>query len=275
VTIRKYCAKRLRVDSLRILSVSLMVAALPVSMPAQGEDFSQYVSPWRTPWDYDGPRGAAHWSELDPDYAVCNSGREQSPIDIRSARKTQLPAIRFEYRASPVNYVINNGHTIRVNYHDAPGSGNFLVVGDKRYHLTQFHFHRPSEEYLHGKQYAMVLHLMHTADDGELAGVAVMLEKGNANQTIQQVWDHMPAKEGQEAAPGVNLDPSGMLPHDTGYFQYRGSVTAPPCTEGVQWFVMKGTVSISARQIAAFARLYPNDVRPVQPLNGRIVVESQ
>jgi carbonic anhydrase len=116
---------------------------------------------------------------------------------------------------------------------------------------------------------------MHTADDGEVAGVAVMLEKGGANQTIQQVWDHMPAKEGQEAAPGVNLDPSSMLPHDTGYFQYRGSVTAPPCTEGVQWFVMKGTVSISARQIATFARLYPNDVRPVQPLNGRIVVESE
>jgi carbonic anhydrase len=275
VTTRKYSARRLREASLRILSVFLVVATLPVSMPVQGEDFSHYVSPWRTPWDYDGPRGAAHWSELDPDYAACNTGREQSPIDIRNARKTRLPAIRFEYQTSPVNYVINNGHTIRVNYHDAPGSGNFLVVGDKRYHLTQFHFHRPSEEYLNGKQYAMVLHLMHTADDGEVAGVAVMLEKGDANQTIQQVWDHMPAKEGQEAAPGVNLDPSSMLPHDTGYFQYRGSVTAPPCTEGVQWFVMKGTVSISARQIATFARLYPNDVRPVQPLNGRIVVESE
>jgi carbonic anhydrase len=133
------------VDSLQILSIPLLVAALPVATPARGDDFSHYASPWRTPWEYDGPKGAAHWSELDPDYAACNTGREQSPIDIRNARKALLPPIRFEYRAGPVKYVINNGHTIRVNYHDAPGSGNYLIVGDKRYHLTQFHFHRPND----------------------------------------------------------------------------------------------------------------------------------
>jgi carbonic anhydrase len=246
-----------------------------MATPTPGDDYSHYVSPWRTPWDYVGPRGASRWSELDPDYAPCNAGREQSPIDIRNARKAPLAPIRFEYRTSPVEYVINNGHTIRVNYHDAPDSGNFLVVGDKRYHLTQFHFHRPSEEYVHGRQYDMVLHLMHTADDGEVAGVAVLLEKGHANATIQQVWDHMPEREGQEPTRSLELDPSGMLPHDSGYFQYRGSVTAPPCTEGVQWFVLKGAVGISVRQIAAFARLYPHDVRPLQPLNGRVVVESE
>ncbi|MBV9404018.1 MAG: carbonic anhydrase family protein, partial [Acidobacteriaceae bacterium] len=112
---------------------------------------------WKTPWDYEGPRGAAHWSDLDPDYSVCNTGKQQSPIDIRDAQKAKLPSLRFEYKSGPLEYLINNGRTIRVNYHDAPGVGNFLSVGGKRYQLTQFHFHRPSEEYVNGKQYDMVL----------------------------------------------------------------------------------------------------------------------
>ena len=178
--------------------------------------------------------------------------------------------------SGPLRYVINNGHTIRVNYHDAPGMGSFLVVGDKRYQLTQFHFHRPAEELVDGKQYDMVLHLMHTASDGEVAGVAVFLEAGHANSTVAQVWAHMPAQEGQQAVSGVSMDPTGLLPHDTaGYYTYMGSVSAPPCTEGVKWFVLKTPVQISPAQIQAFARLYPSDVRPPQPLNGRIVKENR
>ena len=114
-----------------------------------------------------GATGAEHWSELDPDYATCNTGKEQSPIDIRNAEKAELPALRFESKSGPLKYLINNGYTIRVNYHDAPGTGNLLIVGDKRYQLTQFHFHRPSEEYIHGKPYDMVAHLMHQASDGQ------------------------------------------------------------------------------------------------------------
>ncbi len=144
-------------------------------------------------------KGPQHWSDLDPDYAACNAGKEQSPIDIRNAQKAELPAIRFEYKSGPLKYLINNGHTIRVNYHDAPGSGNFLIVGDKRYQLTQFHFHRPSEEYIHGKPYDMVIHLMHQASDGKVAGVAVLLKAGSANATIQQIWEHMPKTEGKVA----------------------------------------------------------------------------
>jgi|HubBroStandDraft_1064217.scaffolds.fasta_scaffold07666_2 carbonic anhydrase len=258
------------------LGVLLVVAAIsaPARSAAQQADYSHYMSPWKTPWDYAGPKGAEHWSELDPEYAVCNRGKEQSPIDIRSTQKAELPPIRFAYQSEPIRYVINNGYTIRVNYHDAPGSGNFLLVGDKRYQLTQFHFHRPSEEYVHGKQYDMVLHLMHQSSDGEVAGVAVLLRVGRANATIAQLWEHMPASEGQEAV-AVALNPADMLPHNTGYYMYMGSVTAPPCTEGVKWFVLKTPVDISAAQVAAFARLYPNDVRPLQPLNGRIVKESQ
>jgi carbonic anhydrase len=228
---------------------------------------------WKTAWTYEEEK---HWSDLDPDYATCNAGKEQSPIDIRNAEKAELPAIRFEYRSGPLKYLINNGHTIRVNYHDAPGSENFLIVGDKRYQLTQFHFHRPSEEYIHGHQYEMVVHLMHQAGDGKVAGVAVLLKAGSANATIQQLWEHMPRTEGKEQEiAGVEVNPAGLLPHDTAYYTYAGSLTAPPCTEGVTWFVLKTPVDISAGEISAFAKLYPHDVRSPQPLNGRVVKESQ
>ncbi|MFZ0590810.1 MAG: carbonic anhydrase family protein [Bryobacteraceae bacterium] len=231
---------------------------------------------WKTRWDYEGPRGADHWSELDPDYAVCNAGKEQSPVDIRDAQTAELPVIRFEYKTGPLKYLVNNGHTIRVNYHDAPGVGNFLIVGGKRYQLTQLHFHHPSEEYVNGKPYDMVLHLMHKADDGKVAGVAVFLKAGSANATIQQIWEHMPKAEGKEMEiAGVEINPAGMLPQDTGYYMYMGSLTAPPCTEGVIWFVLKTPVEISPEEIDAFAKLYPHDIRPLQPLNGRVVKESQ
>jgi carbonic anhydrase len=248
--------------------VLLVAAAILVPAGARAQ--------WKTPWTYEGATGADHWSKLDPDYAACNAGQEQSPIDIQNAEKAELPTLQFEYKSGPLKYLINNGHTIRVNYHDAPGSGNFLIVGDKRYQLTQFHFHHPSEEYIHGQPYAMVVHFMHQSSDGKVAGVAVLLKAGRANPTVQQVWEHMPKTESkEEEIAGVEVNPAGLLPHDTGYYTYMGSLTAPPCTEGVTWFVLKTPAEISAEQIRAFAELYPHDVRPPQPLHGRVVKASQ
>jgi len=253
---------------------------------------------WKTRWTYDGALGPDHWGDLDPDYALCRLGKEQSPIDIRNAEKADVPPIRFEYQSGPFRYLTNNGHTIRMNYHDVPGRGNFLVVGDKRYRLMQFHFHRPSEELIDGKPYDMVIHFMHEADDGKVAGVAILLRAGHANASIRQIWDHMPPDDGKEYdIAGQEFNPVGLLPsayrpngpfpHDaalypvgplppnTAYYSYMGSLTAPPCTEGVTWFVLKTPVEISSEQINAFAKLYPHDVRPPQPLNGRIVKESR
>jgi carbonic anhydrase len=230
---------------------------------------------WKTAWQYEGAIGPAHWGDLDPAYATCKVGKEQSPVDIRNAKQARLPAIRFENKSGPLKYLVNNGYSIRVNYH-SPGSGDFLIVGNKRYQLTQFHFHHPSEEYIHGKPYAMALHLMYEASDGKVAGVTVLLKAGSANGTIQKIWEHMPTTKGkEEEIPGVQINPAGMLPRDDAYYTYMGSQTAPPCTEGVVWFVLKTPVNISTEQINAFAKLYPHDVRPVQPLNGRIVKESQ
>jgi carbonic anhydrase len=259
-----------------------MSRALPTAAAAQvssgllaqsTEPGRTYVSPWRTPWTYEGERGSDHWAELDSQYSACG-GKEQSPIDIRATQKAPLPGLRFDYRSGPIKYVINNGHTIRVNYY-APGSGDFLIVGDKRYQLTQFHFHHPSEEYVHGKRYQMVVHLVHQADDGEVVTVAVFLKTGNANPAIQKIWEHMPRMEGQEEVPGVMVNPADFLPADTAYYTYAGSQTAPPCTEGVKWILLKSPIGASARQISTFAQLYPHDVRPLQPLNGRVVMESQ
>jgi carbonic anhydrase len=251
---------------------SIGVLLLAPLATAQQTDYSRYVSPWKTPWTYAaGARGPQHWGELDPEYATCASGRAQSPVDIRDAQPAALPPLRFEYHRRPIGYVVNNGAAIRVDFHDAPGSGDFLVFGARRYQLKQFHFHRPSEETIAGRRYDMVLHLMHRGDDGAVVGVAVLLRAGAANATVQQLWQHMPAQEGQTAVPGLELNAADMLPAQRGYYTYQGSQTAPPCTEGVRWFVLKTPMEVSAAQIAAYARIYPDDVRPLQPLNGRRV----
>ncbi len=238
------------------------------AMPAH-----QYISPWRTPWTYEGERGNDHWAELDPDYTACR-GQAQSPVDMRNAKMADLPALRFDYKIGFIDYVNNNGATIRVNY-PAPGSGDFLIVGETRYQLTQFHFHRPSEERINGKSYDMVLHLMHQSSEGKIAGVAVMLKAGDANAVVQKLGAHMPKSEGDEKVAGLEINPANMLPRKAGYYTYVGSQTAPPCTEGVTWIVLKTPVEVSPAQIEAFAKLYPHDVRPLQPLNGRIVQESR
>jgi carbonic anhydrase len=251
----------------------LVVATFLVLGSPRAQNPKPVSTTWKTAWSYEGAKGPEHWGDLDPAYAPCKNGKEQSPIDIRSAEKADLPDLRFEYKSGPLN-IINNGYTAaRVDY---AHSGSFLVAGDERFELTQFHFHRPSEEYIHGKPYDMVLHLMHTASDGKIAGVAVLLRAGSANATIQQLWKYMPKTAGQlEEVPGVQVNPASLVPHDTGYYMYRGSQTAPPCTEGVTWFVLKSPMEISTEQIDAFAKLYPHDVRPVQPLHGRTVKESK
>jgi len=229
---------------------------------------------WRTPWSYDGDKGPDHWGALDPAYAACESGKTQSPIAISNAHKASLPALRFAYKSGPLT-IINNGYTaVRVDY--PPGNGNFLIVGGKRYELTQFHFHHPSEETIDGKRADMVLHLMHQGDGGKVVGVAVMLKQGHPNPAIEQLWKYMPATAGKDhLIPDVSINPQQLTPAQTGYYTYEGSVSAPPCDEGVTWYVMKTPMEISAHEIAKFAALYPHDVRPLQPLNGRVVRETQ
>lgn len=222
-------------------------------------------------WTYEGAEGPKHWGALKPEYQTCKLGHEQSPIDIRGAKKESLPPIHFDYKPSTLK-IINNGHTIQVIY--APGS--FITVGDKKYELKQFHFHHPSEEHINGKGFAMVAHLVHADSDGKLAVVAVLLQKGSANAMLAKVWENLPKTEGPESeVAGVQVDASAFLPSDTGYYTFAGSLTTPPCSESVTWYVLKNPSQLSADEIAAFAKIYPDNARPIQPTNGRTIAETQ
>lgn len=222
-------------------------------------------------WDYSTMRGPSHWGDLEPEFASCKKGHRQSPIDIREARKADLSPIQFDYRPSPLN-IVDNGHTIMINYR--PGSS--ITVGDKRYELKQFHFHRPSEERINGKGYDMSLHLVHADEKGNVAVVAVLLEKGADNALVNTLWKDMPnTKEKTEVDKDVQIDADGLLPADHHYYSFTGSLTTPPCSEDVQWFVLKHPVSVSVAEIEQFSKLYRNDARPTRPLYGRVVLESK
>ena len=222
-------------------------------------------------WDYGAAHGPGHWGKLKPEYATCATGKTQSPIDIRGAVRSDLPAIQFDYHPVPLR-IVDNGHTIQVNY--APGSG--ITVDDKRYELVQFHFHKPSEEAIDGKRRDMVVHLVHKDDAGKLAVVAVLLKAGETNPVIAALWNNLPAhKEGEVELKGVQIDPADLLPKDRGYYTFDGSLTTPPCSEGVTWYVLKNPSQVSGGEIARFAKAYPMNARPLQPLNDRVVRASQ
>ena len=220
-------------------------------------------------WSYDGAAGPAAWARLKPEFAKCGNGSRQSPIDIRDGIQVQLDPVQFDYKPSGFR-VIDNGHTVQVNV--APG--NFIDVLGKRFELLQFHFHRPSEERIDGKQFDMVAHLVHKDIEGRLAVVAVLLERGSAQGVIQSVWNNLPLERGEEQAARVEIDLNQLLPRERGYFTYMGSLTTPPCSEGVLWMVMKQPVSVSPEQIGVFSRLYPMNARPIQSAGGRMIKES-
>jgi carbonic anhydrase len=218
-------------------------------------------------WSYQGGTGPAKWATLEHEYETCGTGKAQSPIDIKDAdaKKSELPPIVFDYKSSPLK-IIDNGHTVQVNY--APGSS--ITVQGKRYELVQFHFHKPSEEKVNGRGYDMVAHLVHRDQDGNLAVVAVLLKIGGANKLIQTLWDALPRKKGEEEVKSVEVNAAGLLPaNKAAYYTFTGSLTTPPCSEGVTWFVLKSPMVVSEEQVVRFGHLYSMNARPTQPLNGR------
>ncbi len=222
-----------------------------------------------THWSYEGESGPAHWHKINSDWAKCSTGTRQSPIDIRDGMKVDLEQIAFDYRPSGFS-VTDNGHTVQV----AVGPGNYLSVAGRTYELQQFHFHRPAEERVNGKGFEMVVHLVHKDVEGRLAVLALLLERGKPQPTIQTVWNNLPLEKGDTATPSVVLDPNDLLPQRRDYYTFMGSLTTPPCTEGVLWLVMKEPVQASPAQMALFSRLYPFNARPVQASSGRMIKES-
>ena len=213
-------------------------------------------------WGYEGAMGPESWGN---DFPTCARGKAQAPLNIKGPFEKALFNVTPDYKNGPLK-IINNGHTIQVNV--PPGSK--LRIDSQPFELVQFHFHRPSEEQINGKPSAMVAHFVHKNSEGRLAVLGVLLKEGNENPGIKTLWTHAPTKEGPEVSPeGVNFNPGNLLPREYEFYSYEGSLTTPPCTEGVRFFILKSQVNISREQVEAFP--FKKNARPVQPQNGRAI----
>lgn len=221
-------------------------------------------------WGYTGNEGPSNWGDLNPKYQTCKTGKTQSPIDIEfDALKTaKIGKIEFNYK-DVTPEIVNNGHTIQVNY----SNGSGIKVKGQDFGLAQFHFHTPSENTVEGKPYPMEMHLVHKNDSGELAVVGVFFKEGARNAELDKAWKKMPSKGGEKTMlSGVSLNAAKLLPAEKQFSHFEGSLTTPPCSEGVNWFVMEQPIEASKDQIAQFKKIIGDNARPVQPLNGRQVV---
>ena len=215
-------------------------------------------------WGYEGAAGPDGWGK---EFPTCGLGKAQSPIDIKGPFEKGTTTIKPAYKEGALK-VVNNGHTIQVNVE--PGST--LMIGKDSYDLLQFHFHRPSEEKIDGKPSAMVAHFVHKSAAGKLAVVGVLLNEGKENATLKTVWASMPKAEGPEVVvKGAKVNPGSLLPKALSYYSFEGSLTTPPCSEGVMFYILKSPAVMSKAQLDAFP--YTN-ARPVQPLNGRKIIAN-
>jgi len=222
-------------------------------------------------WSYEGKKGPLNWGKLDPAYRACSEGKEQSPIDIRGAHLNKsLQPIEFHYVSGGMT-LVNNGHTVQVT----PAAGGYIVAKGVRYDLVQFHFHHPGEEAVKGKLPDMTVHLIHKSAEGKFAVVAVRLNEGNANALLAALWPHLPKTPGATDKMPDSMNPAGLLPADRVYWTYEGSLTAPPCTEGVQWFIFQQQVELSRDQLRSFTALYKVNSRLEQPTHGRRIEASE
>jgi carbonic anhydrase len=219
------------------------------------------------PWDYEGPHGSLNWGKLDPAYSACSKGHSQSPIDIRNARLNKaLAPVEFHYIAGPITEA-NDGRTILVWV----DPGCYIVVSGVRYELVQFSFHHPGEHAIRGKLTDMDVQLVHKSADGKVAILDVLLNEdvGNPNATLSTLWAHMPTTSGAQQKITDMVNPAGLLPADRSYWTYQGSLSHPPCTEGVQWFVFEQELGISREQLRTFASYFRINSRPLQETHGR------
>jgi carbonic anhydrase len=219
-------------------------------------------------WSYAGEQGPSHWATLNPEFSLCGPGKEQSPINLVWHRPRKKGGeIEFHYKTSAFT-VIDDGHTIRADF--APG--NYITLGGDRYDLEQVHFHSGSEHTIAGVSMPMELHLVHKNEKGEFAVLGVVLIQGPADGAIQLIWDSIPPHKNVAQKAAASLNPIDFIPKQRTHYSYVGSLTTPPCTEGVNWNVFNTPLTLSKAQILAFRKIYSANSRPVQPLNERQVV---
>lgn len=221
-----------------------------------------------THWGYANHDGPEHWGELDPAYGLCRTGRQQSPVDITGAvHDSSIGPLGVAYKRTAVN-VVNNGHTIQV---DCDPSSQLVYEG-RKYYLLQFHFHSPSEHLIEGRRFPMEAHFVHRSPLDDLAVIGVMLTEGAENPVLASLWNQVPPEVGSMSG-GTRINPADLLPFDIHFYAYTGSLTTPPCSEGVQWIVMKQPLEVSRSQVEQFHELIGENARPVRPLNDRLIRE--
>ena len=242
-------------------------ACCAAGLPGRAAESHGGAAPY---WGYDGAGAPEHWGELSADFKTCQLGMEQTPIDLDKGVRAKVgKPLTIAYK--PVGgKIVNNGHTIQVNV----DKGCSCTIEGTTYELLQFHFHHPSEHLVSGKPYSMELHLVHKAGTGSLAVIGVFLREGQPNAVLAPVFDNMPKEADESEALARPLDPSGLLPKSRSFYRYMGSLTTPPCSEGLTWSVFKEPIEASPEQIRKFAALFPNNARPVQPRNNRVIFEA-
>ena len=221
-------------------------------------------------WQYSGAYGPAQWGDMRKDYALCGRGQRQSPIDIVATRRQAQPQLQFDYRSAPLR-IVNDGHTVRVRF----ANGSRLLIGSHSETLQQFHFHIPGGDRVQGEAFPMAMHFLHKSRSGQLVALVVLFRLGARNEALAALLPKMPeAGQPERVLPDTRVNPADLLPASKAYYAYEGSLTAPPCTEGVRWIVMKQSLELSAAQLARLSRLFPNNARPVQALHGRVVTQT-
>ena len=220
-------------------------------------------------WAYEGKQGADNWAKLSPEFATCETGRNQSPINIENTMRASLKPLKG-IQKFPAKDIVNNGHTVQANFKQ----GNMLVLDSAPYQMKQVHFHAPSENTINGKSYPLEAHFVHADSKGNLTVIGVMFKEGEANPGLEKLWSQLPDKEGAPVSLKSRVIPSELIPENRAYYRFSGSLTTPPCSEGVRWLLMKTPMTASKAQIEAFERAVKHhNNRPVQALNGRVIVE--
>ena len=220
-------------------------------------------------WSYEGEEGPAHWGELDPGFAACGVGDHQSPIDVTTTDERDVANIEFHYQQSDV-LIVNNGHTVQVDYE----GGSYIELDGNRFDVLQFHYHAPSEHAVNGELFAAELHIVHANADDRLAVVGILLAEGEENAAYTSFIDNLPAEETEGVETGDRINALELLPDVQTTYRYSGSLTTPPCSEGVLWLLMTTPVELSGQQIAAMETVFEGNNRPVQPIFERTVTED-
>jgi len=220
-------------------------------------------------WGYEGDIGPEFWGYLSPDFATCKDGSSQSPVDIVNTVDGKLPKLKFDYEPTPLD-ILNNGHTLEVEYE----AGSSIDIAGTNYRLLQFHFHTPSEHNRKSNSFPMEAHFVHVSTSGELAVIGVFIKEGDYNKELASILDNASASKGTVAVEGEEINAADLLPKKTReYYHYSGSLTTPPCSEGVKWYVMDKRIEASSDQIIQFQGFFNMNARPLQAVNGRVITE--